>query len=183
LVDFSKPATEQQLVEFDFGNYLTSNLSSRGHAKGLKTYTCSCGAHTFAAAWSNETENWVRHQRMHPTLRAHAEAIMPAPEKRAPAPLILCSPEDRPLLELRRWRVHKPGHGCRVPWYVQAGPRGMPLQRMILAGAKVVRFLNGCGLDCRRENLLAMTKQQLAEEWRAKKAAAQKEREAAKAAA
>jgi hypothetical protein len=54
---------------------------------------------------------------------------------------------------------------------------------MILAGAKVVRFLNGCGLDCRRENLVAMTRQELAEEWRARKAAAKKEREAAKAAA
>jgi hypothetical protein len=54
---------------------------------------------------------------------------------------------------------------------------------MILAGAKVVRFLNGNGLDCRRENLVAITKQQLAEEWRARKIAAKREREAAKAAA
>src|SRR4051812_38678694 len=88
LVDFSKPV-EKPLVEFDYGNYLTSNLSLRGYAKGMKTYTCACGAHSFAAAWDDKIDKWVRHQRMHPTLRKHVEEKMGAPERPPPAPVIL----------------------------------------------------------------------------------------------
>jgi HNH endonuclease len=91
--------------------------------------------------------------------------------------------DDEHFLRERRWRVWPTRPRCRAKLELKSGPHGLPLQRMVMAGAKVVRFRDGNGLDCRRENLVAMTKQELAEEWRARKAAAQKERDAAKAAA
>jgi hypothetical protein len=151
-------------------------------SKKLLINECECGAHLWALPWNDSLATWTSFQTS-PVRRLFEEKGWLPEKPDVKMHVILCSREDRPLLELRRWRVFRPGPGCRVPWYVQAGPRGLPLQRMILAGAKVVRFLNGCGLDCRRENLVAMTRQELAEEWRARKAAAKKEREAAKAAA
>jgi hypothetical protein len=42
---------------------------------------------------------------------------------------------------------------------------------MVLAGAKVVRFVNGYGCDVRRVNLKRMTMKQVAKEWRERKVA------------
>jgi hypothetical protein len=144
---------EKPLVEFDYGNYLTTNLSPRGYAKGLKTYTCSCGAHSFAAAWSNETEKWARHQRMHPTLRAHVEAKMGAPEKPLPAPVILIDVDDEHFLRERRWRAFPAPRGHRVKWHLRGGTRGHPIQRMIFPKAEAISFHSTDAFDIRRCNM------------------------------
>jgi hypothetical protein len=136
----------------------------------------------WAFPWSDDLASYVSYQRSQ--LRSLIDERGLAPKFPQPKMhVVLASPVDRPLLELRRWRVWPTRPRCRAKWEIKAGPHGLPLQRMILAGAKVVRFRDGNGLDCRRENLLEITPQQLAEEWRAKRAALRKEREAAKAAA
>jgi hypothetical protein len=153
LVDFSKPVTQQQLVEFDYGNYLTSNLSPRGYAKGLKTYTCSCGSHSFAAAWSNDIDNWIRHQRMVPALRKHVEEIAGAPEKPPPAPVILIDVDDEHFLRERRWRAFPAPRGHRVKWHLRGGTRGHAIQRLIFPKAEAISFYSTDAFDLRRCNI------------------------------
>ena len=156
LVDFSKPV-EKPLVGFDYGNYLTSNLSPRGYAKGLKTYTCSCGAHSFAAAWDDKIDNWVRHQRMTPALRQHVEEKLGVPEKPPPAHVILIDVDDEHLLREHRWRTLKSQKGHRCKFYLMKGRRSKTLQRTMFPKAGCVEFLNGWGADVRRCNLRCTT--------------------------
>jgi hypothetical protein len=69
--------------------------------------------------------------------------------------------------------------GGLASFELKAGPRGLPLQRHILADAKIVRFINGNGLDVRRQNLREMSMREVAKERYAHR---KKEREEAKAA-
>jgi len=102
-----------------------------------------------------------------------------APKEPRPSPhVVIASIEDAELLKLRRWRVFPTRGGCRAKYQLQSGPRGLPLHRMVLAGAKIVRLKNRNGLDVRRCNLLKMTKQQMALECRARKAAKRKAQQA-----
>lgn len=120
--------------------------------------------------FNDSLATWEAHQR-HP-LRSYIEEKGYAP----PPPtishhVILASPEDEELLKLRRWRVFPTYGGRRAKYQAQSGPRGLPLQRMVVVGAKVVRFRNRNGLDCRRSNLLKTTRQQIAKECRARRTA------------
>jgi hypothetical protein len=131
---------------------------------------CDCGAHLWAFPWADDAAAWVAHQRS--PLKHWIEERGLAP--RFPDPkmhVVVASPVDRPLLELRRWRVFPTRPWCRAKWQLASGRRGLPLQRMILSSAKVVRFKDGNGLNVMRTNLQSMTLKQLAEEARAGKAA------------
>ena len=151
-------------------------------SKKLIVNECECGQMIWAFPWDDALASYVSYQRS--PLRSLIDERGLAPKFPQPKMhVVFASPVDRPLLELRRWRVWPTRPRCRAKWELKAGPKGLPLQRMIMAGAKVVRFRDGNGMNMQRENLLEITPQQLAEEWRAKRTALRKEREAAKAAA
>ena len=139
LVDFSKPVCGQ-LVEFECANYLTSNFTERGYTKGLKTYTCACGAHSFAAAFDDKMDAWARHQRMHPTVRQHIEEKVGAPERPPPAPVILIDVDDAHFLREARWRVWRSQKGHRAKWYLQQGRRSKTFQRVMFPMPSASRY-------------------------------------------
>ena len=144
-------------------------------SKKLIVHECECGQMIWAFPWDDDLASYVSYQRS--PLRSLIDERGLAPKFPQPKMhVVFASPEDRPLLELRRWRVWPTRPRCRAKWELKAGPHGLPLQRMILAGAKVVRFRDGNGMNVQRENLVAMTKQELAAECSAKATAKRREK-------
>ena len=140
-----------------------ANYTRGSRAQGLAVHTCECGAHCWALPWADQMAAWVWHQ-LSP-IRAWLEANGLAPKEPEPtAHVILTSPEDACLLKQRRWRVFPTKKGHRARWYLQAGRRGLPLQRMIYPTAEAITFDNGNGLDVRRENVRRTTIRKLLQE-------------------
>jgi hypothetical protein len=163
---------DEQEPDYLFANYMRVN------GRGFVSHKCECGEHLWALPWLNEMDAWVRHLRS--PLRAMFEAKGFAPKELQLSPhVVIASVEDADLLKLRRWRVFPTRGGCRAKYQLQSGPRGLPLHRMVMVGAKIVRLKNRNGLDVRRCNLFETTKQQLALECRARKAAKRKAQQAA----
>ena len=146
---------------------VTNYAAHTTKARGLEVYACECRETVFAYPWHQQMLDWVRF--IQSPLRAVLEDKGLTPSQPKPLPhVIIADTVDAPLLKSSRWRVFKTPKGCRAKFQIQRGQKGMPLQKLILPGAKIVRFKNGCGTDVRRSNLISTTRKAVALERRAR---------------
>lgn len=129
--------------------------------------------------WHKEMFNWLRFMQCPVPLRALLEAKGLARPQPALLPhVIIADPVGAPLLRQSRWRVYTTPKGCKAKYQIQRGKKGVPLQKIVMPDAEIVRFANGNGCDVRRDNLISTTWRQLALT-RAKKKAKAVEKKAA----
>lgn len=137
----------------------------------LDARPCHCGAHYFALPYDAWREVWKMFDAS--PYRALAERNGNVPLEPRPSPhVILVSPQDAVLLQSGRWRVWRTKNGQRNRFLVARNLRGMPLAKLIKPSTPerpVLVFVNRDGTDCRRENLRATTRQEIADERRAKR--------------
>jgi hypothetical protein len=154
LVNFNEVAAKAE-YPFEIANYVGGSKT-----KGLTVYECACQAHCFALAWNDEAERFVSHQ-ISPIRRILEEKGF-KPEKPVPSPhVVIIDYDDASILTQRRWRALPTKAGHRARWFLQAGRRAIPAQRMLFPKAECISFLNGCGLDLRRCNLRRTTLKKL----------------------
>ena len=130
--------------------------------KGLAVQTCDCGATVWSFPWNDELVAWDAHRR-HPLKNFLETKGLAPPEPRFSHHVVFADAADADLLRGRRWRVIPSKVRTRHKVELRGGTgRGLPIHRHVMGRGDCVRVINRNGCDCRRVNLVRMTRKEIA---------------------